>query len=248
MDCRDVKRNIPSLLYEELSGELEQEIRNHIDSCPACSEVWEESRKARSYLDLWPDIDSRPDPAAIVKEASRRPARREPRFVRARRWLPLLAAASLLLFFLFALVEVVVNRANGDLVITIGRAAAEDGPMFPGSDGNIPDLVHDEVEAGIQDLFEVIGRQLDVVMQRQEKNPSGPRPADAARGGSPDHPRDDPACRGSFDRGDGEDPAVLQGACRHRLPRDTRASPEWSAAHEALITALFDVPIVNAIL
>ncbi len=170
MDCRDVKRNIPSLLYEELSGELEQEIRNHIDSCPACSEVWEESRKARSYLDLWPDIDSRPDPAAIVKEASRRPARREPRFVRARRWLPLLAAASLLLFFLFALVEVEVNRANGDLVITIGRAAAEDGPMFPGSDGNIPDLVHDEVEAGIQDLFEVIGRQLDVVMQRQEKN------------------------------------------------------------------------------
>lgn len=170
MDCHDVQRNIPSLLYGELGEEPGRALQEHIRHCPACRREWESSRDTMSLLDQWADIASPLDPASFIEKARSRLAPVERRTVRLRRWLPFVAAAGLLLSFFFLFVEVEVSPESGGLVITVGRPPTDDAAPFPGSAGEIENLVHQEVECSIQDLFEIIGYHLDGIMEKQERN------------------------------------------------------------------------------
>ena len=110
MDCMDVQREIPSLIYKELDEEFSKRLWEHINACAACRREWEQYEETVSLLDLWPDVDAPLDTSFIRERAGREPEKAFSRILRLL-WLPI--AASLLIVVTLAFVQVEVRQLDG---------------------------------------------------------------------------------------------------------------------------------------
>jgi hypothetical protein len=174
MDCREVQREIPSLLYEELDATEEQPLRDHLETCPDCRAEMEYQKKVLALLDQWPGVEAPLDSAGIVRQAHRSPSARRglsrfaPWFAPPLRRIAVAVAAGLLIVVTLAVIGVEVQRSGSALVVTFGDRGAAAPAREPLPD-DLRRLVRNEIESEIWKVFETVAGRLDAVEQEQEQ-------------------------------------------------------------------------------
>lgn len=157
MECKDVRQEIPSLVYGELDAKSARALKEHLDACSACRGEWERLQETVSRLDAWPDIDAPLDPALFLERARRGSSF----FARILKPLSIAAAAGLLVIVTLALIGVEVRHTEGGLVITLGRPAP--------SDIDYREMIQEEFEQNLEGLFETVALHLDAMSRDQEE-------------------------------------------------------------------------------
>jgi len=57
MNCEEVKINLPEYIDGKLDEQTTEAVRNHLESCPVCSEVHAEMKSFLSFTDSFPEIE-----------------------------------------------------------------------------------------------------------------------------------------------------------------------------------------------
>ncbi|MHC4943665.1 MAG: anti-sigma factor family protein [Planctomycetota bacterium] len=166
MDCKDVIRDLPSLLYGELTEEAARPLDEHLESCPACQKEWERLKKTLSLLDQWKDVDVPLATASAGHAPDEKPyPSGYPSWLKP---LSLAIAACLLVIVTLAVAGVEVRKVNGGMVITLGRPAAE-YESFPASmELGVREMVRCELEDNLDGLFQAVVHHVDEAARKQE--------------------------------------------------------------------------------
>lgn len=116
MNCPDVRRLLPALVYDELAAAEAAAVRGHLDSCPGCRDEFAGLAHARAALDAVPVPAVKVDVARLYTEVAARQERR------ARRWrrVSVLAAALAAAVLVAVGLRLQVRFAANELVIAWG--------------------------------------------------------------------------------------------------------------------------------
>ncbi len=61
MNCQEAKKRIPDLLHDGLEGGQAEELRQHLHSCPACWQEWQELHETWTRLGILPEEQPSPE-------------------------------------------------------------------------------------------------------------------------------------------------------------------------------------------
>lgn len=131
MNCPEAKNMLPDLLQDSLDAAESARLREHLQSCPACWQEWQELHETWSRLGLLPEEQPGPELRRgfyRMLEAERREAAaagRRPWRERLRAWLPDLRRLQPAMQLAAAVLVVAVGFGAGIFIGRNDRAAAE---------------------------------------------------------------------------------------------------------------------------
>jgi len=148
MDCDDVIRSLPDMLYDEIDDRSRSMVNEHLAHCASCRDEYELFRRTVRVLDQWSPAEAPGDTKELAQllEGSVR---------NHRNWIvrrPILSglAAGMILFVGLMLLNVNVAVGNGRLTISVGRAIPDVVPEKQNdsrpSDQQLYQFVNDRVE------------------------------------------------------------------------------------------------------
>ncbi|NOG54922.1 MAG: zf-HC2 domain-containing protein [Planctomycetes bacterium] len=144
MQCDDVIRLLPDMLYNEIDAQSREQVSEHLVTCASCWAEYESFKRTVQVLDQWPPTEAPADTAELARLLEGTASRPTPRHWILRR--PVLSglAAGLILFLGLLALNVHVSAHDGGLILSIGRrpvVATTDANLLTQQATDNPDLI-----------------------------------------------------------------------------------------------------------